>query len=317
MTAPLFLSLFLVAASLFGTRVLAAASWPARSPALGIVAWQALSAAAALAVVVAGLTLALPQMHLTADLARLVQACVEEMRHQYGTPAGALLSGAGAALAIGVAGRFAVLLTSSTLAARRHRRYHLARLALVAEPASARRFTVVKHDVPLVYCVPGRDKTVVVTTGATRLLTDRELEGVLAHERAHLRARHHLAIAAATALSQTFLNLGMFRLARDRIVELAEMHADDAASHEQRRGLASALLHLTGVAVPSGALGAGGCAAATRIVRLSKPQQPLPRRARVPILAAAAGLVLFPLILAMVPMGVALVADCCAALASR
>lgn len=312
MTAPVFLVLFIVAASLIGRRVLVRAAWPMRAPALGIVAWQALSLGTALAVVLTGLALVMPTMHLTVDLARLLQACVEELRHQYGTPAGVLMSGAGAALSLGVLGRFTVLMTVTAIATRRDRRTHVAGLALVAGPPPTSDVTVVDHDVPLVYCLPGRHKRVVVTRGATRVLTARQLSGVLAHERAHLHARHHLAIAAATVLSRTFFDLGLFALARDRIIELAEMHADDAAGSDQRRDLATALLQLTGLATPAGALGAGGSTALARIVRLSRPEEPLPSLARLPILAVAAGLVLGPALLAMLPVGVAIVADCCA-----
>ena len=313
MTAPVFLALFILAVSVSGNRVMARATWPNRAPALGIVAWQALTIGTALAVIFAGLALAMPRMHLTVDLAQLLEACAEELRHQYGTPAGALMSGAGAVLSLGVLARFVVLMTTTALADRRDRHRHLAGLALITDPSAGSDVTLVEHDVPVVYCLPGRNKRVVVTRGAQQVLSERELAGVLVHERAHLRARHHLAVAVASVLSRTFFGLGLFKLAQKRISELAEMHADDAANADQRRDLASALLHLTGSATPAGALGVGGSTALARIVRLSRPQEPLPRLARLPILGLAAGLVLSPVLLAMIPAGVALAADCCGA----
>ncbi|WP_426503347.1 M48 family metalloprotease [Dactylosporangium sp. McL0621] len=57
------------------------------------------------------------------------------------------------------------------------------------------------------FAVPGRPGHVVVTTGLRDLLSDRQFEALLAHERAHLAERHHrlvrmteLAVAAHPAL---------------------------------------------------------------------------------------------------------------------
>ena len=314
MTAPLVLGLFILVVSALGSRVLATAAWPTRAPALGILAWQALTVAVALAVVFAGVAIALPQLYLTIDLARLMQACVDELRHQYGTPAGALLSGTGVTLSVGVLGRFGVLLMSGALNARRARSRHNSRLEMLTHLGSQPGVTVIDHEVPMAYCLPGRGRRVVVTRGATEVLTEGELNGVLAHERAHLRARHHLATLVAGALSRTFFDLGLFALARDRISELIEMHADDAAGAERRRDLASALMHLSGLGTPIGALGAAGAGGAiARIVRLSRPQDPLPRSAQLPIVLSAAVVVVIPMLLTMIPVGVALVADCCGA----
>jgi Zn-dependent protease with chaperone function len=47
----------------------------------------------------------------------------------------------------------------------------------------------------LLYCVPGRLPTIVVTTGALAVLEPEQLAAVLAHERAHLAGRHHLLLA--------------------------------------------------------------------------------------------------------------------------
>ena len=174
--------------------------------------------------------------------------------------------------------------------------------------------TFVDHDAPLVYCLPGRSGRVVVTAGAARLLSHEELASVLAHERAHLRARHHVLIAAAAALSRTFFGLGVFALAAERISHLAEMHADDAAGREQRPHLATALLHLVGCPTPAGALGAGGSGAVTRIVRLSRPDVPLSRATRAFVMALLAVLVVSPMMIALLPAGVALIVDCCTSL---
>jgi hypothetical protein len=56
-----------------------------------------------------------------------------------------------------------------------------------------------------------------------------ELEAVLAHEHAHLRARHDLVIEAFTALWIAFPRVVRSRVAVDQIRTLLEMAADDGA----------------------------------------------------------------------------------------
>lgn len=51
------------------------------------------------------------------------------------------------------------------------------------------------------YCVAGHPDTVVVTSAALDSLTDRNLQAVLAHERAHLAGRHHHVLAFVRALA--------------------------------------------------------------------------------------------------------------------
>ncbi|MGW2518527.1 M56 family metallopeptidase [Streptomyces sp. NPDC001617] len=51
---------------------------------------------------------------------------------------------------------------------------------------------VVDDDAPLAFALPGPTGRIVVSRGMLRCLSDREREALLAHERAHLRGRHHL-----------------------------------------------------------------------------------------------------------------------------
>ena len=60
---------------------------------------------------------------------------------------------------------------------------------------------VLEHDLPLAYCVPGLGANrVVVSAGALGRLSGDEFHAVLAHERAHLAARHDLVLEAFTLL---------------------------------------------------------------------------------------------------------------------
>ncbi|WP_281261931.1 M48 family metalloprotease [Streptomyces rishiriensis] len=51
---------------------------------------------------------------------------------------------------------------------------------------------MVDDDVPMAFASPGSPGRIVVSWAMLRCLTDREREALLAHERAHLRCRHHL-----------------------------------------------------------------------------------------------------------------------------
>jgi hypothetical protein len=105
----------------------------------------------------------------------------------------------------------------------------------------------------------------------SRLPSAKKLLSVLAHERAHLRGRHHLLLRAAEGLHQAFPRVAAFREARRALGRLAEMLADDTASrHSGRLTVATTLVCLAEHSmIPTAALGAGGdsalpCSAACR-----------------------------------------------------
>ena len=325
MSALVGLIVFALLASFSAERWLVSAGWTRRAPGLGIWAWQVVTVSVAAALVLAGFTMLLPLLHLSVDLAEVFRACVAELRHQYDTPAGAgvaVLSGLVATLLLArFCGIFATMQVRA-LAARRSMRAHL-RLLGSRDPL----WDVVEidHAQPVVYCVPGRIQVprwfrssargrmgeVVVSRAAREALTVTELQGVLAHERAHLRARHDLAICAARALERTFFGRGVFTVAAAQIAELAEMQADDAAGQGRRRDLASALLRLSGAVTPAGALGAGGSTAALRVRRLAQPAAPMGRMRVAVAASVCATLLLAPLALALLPTVLALFLDCC------
>jgi beta-lactamase regulating signal transducer with metallopeptidase domain len=162
---------------------------------------------------------------------------------------------------------------SAMAAARRRRARHDETLALVGRPGPLPGMVVLEDDRPLVYCLPGRDR-VVVTSGALSRLDQAELQAVLAHERAHLSARHHLVIMLARLLPDAFPGIRFLALAADRIGDLAEMAADDSAARHHRLPLARALLALATSPVPASALGAAQTAGGQRIRRLLDAPRP-------------------------------------------
>ena len=90
---------------------------------------------------------------------------------------------------------------------------------------------VLDGAVPFAYCVPGRvgrEGRVVVTGATLDTLDGDELSAVIAHEQAHLDARHDLVREGFTALHQAFPVVARSREARDAVALLLEMLADDA-----------------------------------------------------------------------------------------
>lgn len=155
-----------------------------------------------------------------------------------------------------------------------------------------------------VYCLPGRTRTVVITQGALDVLDEPQLAAVLAHERAHLRGRHHQLLALTAAWARVLPGSRLFSQGAAEVARLAELCADDAAARRHgRETVADALLTLCAPAPgaasphPVPALGATGSGVAERVERLLFPAaRAQARRART---AAAGILVLGPLTIAV------------------
>lgn len=316
---------FAAVAAVAGPRLLDAAAWPARRPAWGIWAWQTLSLSVAFSLVLAGAIVAIPETPLRGPVAALLRACSDALAEHYATPGGKPVAFAAAALSLLVVARLTAVAVRDMRAASTRRAAQRDVLTLVGRP-QAEGFTVVDHAAPLVYClpgstgatgsIPGGPGTVVVTSAARAALTERQLELVLAHERQHLRARHHLALTLSAALARAFAGCGVFGLAHERIAALAEMQADDAVvPHADRRDLARALLCLnpaspaTGVAVASST----NARAVQRVHRLTEPAARPRRGATLATAACGIAVLVTPAGLALVPAVEAAVRDCCPA----
>ncbi|MEU2930762.1 M56 family metallopeptidase [Streptomyces sp. NPDC007251] len=123
---------------------------------------------------------------------------------------------------------------------------------------------VLDDDAPLAFALPGAPGRIVVSRGMLRCLGDDERDALLAHERAHLRGRHHLFLglwrltAALNPLLRPLAGTGAFVLERWADEEAAAQVGDRAvvARAVGRAALASAgasrpaLLPATGGEVP-------------------------------------------------------------------
>lgn len=145
---------------------------------------------------------------------------------------------------------------------------------------------VLDMAVPEAFALPGAPGRIVVSRGMLRCLGDREREALLAHERAHLRGRHHLfqtlwrLSAAANPLLRPLSGAGRFVLERWADEEAAVRVGDrTVVAHAVGR---AALVELGGPVPP----GAGrdrrcGTAAGPGAARSSSPAPgPAVRRGR-------------------------------------
>ena len=295
--------------SLRGAGALLRASWPRRSPAAAILLWQALGLAAGLAAV--GTLLAIgvaPQgSGVAGGLASLAADLANGRFLRFRQPLVLTVIQAGC-LAAGMA-LFALLCWvliiafAGVLQARRRQRELLALLAH-GDPKVPGAL-VVDYPAAAAYCLPGLRSKIVVSVGALDLLDPAELAAVLAHERAHLRARHDLVLLPFTSLRRAFPRSRVVAQALRAVALLIEMLADDHARRARPgRELATALLRF-GTAgtscAPAGALAVAEGEITARVTRLLVPLPPLSRRAHVAIWLAAALLTTVPVVLLIVP----------------
>jgi len=268
MIVPGLLVAYALAVAAAGTSWLPRTLWPRRLPRLGIAAWQVLTVTFVASVLLAAMLVAIPCL---ADGVNLDAAA--ELRDHYSCARGIAIGSTAAAASLTAVGRLLWVTVAAMAMARRRRARHDETLALVGRPGPVPGLVILDDDRPLVYCLPGRDR-VVVTSGALNRLDQAQLQAVLAHERAHLSARHHLVIMLARVLSDAFPGIRFLAIAADQIGGLAEMAADDSAARQHRLPLARALLALATSPVPAPALGAARTAAGQRIRRLLDRPRP-------------------------------------------
>jgi Zn-dependent protease with chaperone function len=133
------------------------------------------------------------------------------------------------------------------------------------------------HGQPLAYSVAGRPSFIVATTGLTDHLSDDQVAAVLAHERAHLRGRHHALTGIADAAASAMPFVPLMRQAPAAIRVLVEMAADSAAAAAHgAETVRSALVRVATGGSPAGALGMADNGVELRLSRLARASRPRP-----------------------------------------
>ena len=295
-------------------RAMLRACWPCRSPAAAILLWQALGLAGGLAAVGALLAIGVsgPGTQagvvggLTVVAGRLASSGELIAPHQPVALTAARLAALTAGLALfTVLCWMLVVAFADAVGARRRQRELLALLAH-GDPKVPGAL-VIDYPAAAAYCLPGIRSQIVVSVGTLDLLAPAELTAVLAHERAHLRARHDLVLIPFTSLRRVFPRSLVTAQAYRTVALLVEMMADDRALRVRgllARELAMALLRF-GTAgsecAPAGALAAAEGELTARVNRILTPQPPLPRATQAAVVMAAVALVAVPVLLMVVP----------------
>ena len=178
---------------------------------------------------------------------------------------------------------------------RRHRE-----LVDVLATRSDAQLRVLEHPTATAYCLPGLRQRVVLTAGTMERLRADELAAVLAHERAHLRARHDLVLEFFTVLHEAVPRPVRCHTALQEVRLLVEVLADRRAARTVGQlPMARALVALAGGDHPEAMLGAGGTpsAAQVRLELLAATQRVDVARSTVMFVFAAA-VVSAPLVIA-------------------
>ncbi len=276
MNAATFLIAYAVALTYGTPWVLSHFTRRAASPRLGVTAWvvaavtalAAWVAAAAILVTGAGRNIA----HSTA-----LTFCVNTLgplgRVGLPQPAAAILMVALTVAALAITAVIGIRVAVKLRCIRRTNYRHAAAATLIGRPTEHPNTVVVTARQPAAYCVGGRLNTIVVTSAAFDALEPTTLAAIVAHERAHLRGRHHHILTFLTALATALPRLPLFAACLRGVTPLLEMCADDAAARiHGPRPLLIGLSRLTEVSPgPATALGAANTHVLVRATRLVTP----------------------------------------------
>jgi Zn-dependent protease with chaperone function len=163
---------------------------------------------------------------------------------------------------------------------------------------------VLAHPTPTAYCLPGLRRRVVLTEGALAALPPAELAAVMAHERAHLRARHDLVLEFFSVLHRAVPTWLRAPAALREVRLLIEVLADRAARRSTGAvPLARALVALAAGSHPDTALGATEDATATKARMRLLTEAEAPSWLRVLMVLFAVGVLAAPVALLVAAVG--------------
>jgi Zn-dependent protease with chaperone function len=273
--------------------LLARSRWPMRAPRAAIVLWQSIALAAVLSAFSAGISIA--SRLFVPGLDGRPTATITSEIDVLGWPLW-IAYVVVFALTLMIGGRLIIAVLQVAIATRRRRAHHRMLVDLLDMPresmpppcAHAGQLRILDVEQPLAYCLPGVRSRVVVSEGTLNTLADSEINAILVHERAHLRARHDLVLEMFTAVHAAFPRFVRSASALDAVRLLIELLADDAAVRaEGPTPLARALVACASGRTPSGALAAGGPTTVLRVRRLGGRPNSLALSATAYLAAAA------------------------------
>jgi beta-lactamase regulating signal transducer with metallopeptidase domain len=231
--------------------------WTRLAPRAAIALWQALAVAAGVALI--SLCVLLTRIAPTANNRRRAVtdfSAGREASHSIGSLPSNGIPVLIAAIVVGtlVIGAFVLRAVGLMRSAARHR----ALLDLTAvEIAEAPGTIVLEHPRAVAYSVAGLRPRIVVSRGTVEALSESELSAVLAHERAHLRARHDLVLFPFRCFTSVVPRSRVLATVRDEVWALVEMAADDRAMRQcGSQVLAQAICRMVAISVDNEESGA-------------------------------------------------------------
>lgn len=237
---------------LLGPVYLRGAVSPRVRPGLALTGWI-VSVLAVVAFAVAGaVLLSVPHNESVDSLIGMATACVNTGEHLWET----MLRLSGVTVVLGAVLRtvFVTVRMGRKDSARKHR--HLTTLKLLGKPDPDAQDPLfwLTESTPVAYSLGGRKGTIVASTGIAAL-NPAAREAVLAHERAHLRGRHHRLVLLVGVLFRALPFVPLFRAAPPMVRVLVELSADATAARSCGcGGVRRALRAVTAESVPTESL---------------------------------------------------------------
>ncbi|MGY1948680.1 M56 family metallopeptidase [Nocardia asiatica] len=306
MSVALCLLAYTVVVAVLAPPLLLRTAGDGQHPRLGLVAWLSAIVSVllswAVAVVFLGVDVVrdlLADQHL--DLGRCFRQLHDAAAGSYGT---AVQVGLWTLVGLAVLAAVVALwrLCGSLVRARSVTHQHAQAARMVGRRHDRHDAVVLDHPEPAAYSVAGNPRTIVLTQGIVATLDEEQLAAVMAHERAHLRGRHHVLLAFTRALASVFPRIELFAIGAAQVARLTEMIADDAAADIYGPIIVCEALVTLADSHGMAPVAATEVGLVDRVRRLAEPPAPT-RLNRVAASAAIAAVVLGPMIATLAAAG--------------
>lgn len=283
--------------------LLARARWPSAAPVLALALWQSIALAGGISMI--GSLLVFGLQPFGDDLWTRIRAALGNLFSGPLPKDVTLLTAFALSAAVLLTVHLVLNLALTSARSRLQRHRHRELLSLLSSPMpDVPRTRVIDHPAPAAYCLPGARSVTVLSEGMIELLTDEQLEAVIAHERAHLRQKHHLLLDAFRSWKRALPWFPIATRAQDAVALLVEMLADDTARrHVSGRVLADAIERVDSTGSSGAVLGAPRdprtpeqrrTDIAARVERLTRPPHAVAPVTRTLVMLTTAALVIVP-----------------------
>ncbi|PRY67222.1 peptidase M48-like protein [Glaciihabitans tibetensis] len=292
--------------------VLARATWPWRAPATALLLWQGIALAGGLSMI--GSLLAFGLVPFGDNLFTSADGLLRALMTGSTISTVDVLHLASLCGAVLLGLHLVLNLVLTIVVSERQRRRHRQLVELLSSPVPGSPHTrLIDHSVPVAYCLPGTAHSVTVfSAGLLELLGDRELAGVIEHEKAHLLQRHYMVLMAFGAWRSSLPWFPIATRAHREVALLVEMLADDYARRvvdDQTLATAIALVssETPRAVTASEPYDSWAPAAvsreqlAARVGRLIDGRPPVAVPGRILVVAVALALVVVPTVLLVLP----------------